>query len=113
MISDHSALKCSLFDGGALGSKIQVLREAGNMTFCILLRSSYTDVRQLDNADLEDVYLKTQADIGSTRCQLHKLKPLTETSQDDLDKIEELQKKFDILFKDDETFLKVRKIRNS
>lgn len=109
MTSDHSAFVCSLLDGGTLGNKPQVLREAGNMSYCILSRSDYVDVRQLDEADLEEVYLKTQADIGSSGCQIHKLKRMTKPSQDVLDKIEELQEKLDVLFKDDETILKVRK----
>lgn len=78
------------------------------MAYYILPISGYVDVRQLDDADLEKVYLKTQRDIGFTRCQLHKLKRLTEPSEDDLDRIEELQEKLHVLFKDDTIILKVR-----
>lgn len=79
------------------------------MTFCIFSRSGVSDVRQLDNHDLEALFNKTQSDIYSTRNELVKLKRINESSQANVEKMWQLLEKLEMHQKDDGTILKVRK----
>lgn len=54
---------CTPLNGGSFGSKSQVLREKGNMAYCILGRSGILHVRELSEIDLEALFIKTKADI--------------------------------------------------